>query len=733
FQDVLYGLRILRKSPGFTIAATFTLALGIGACATIFSVVYGILLRPLPYAKPEQIVRLWEVNDQGHPMALADANFDDFRSRNHTLQGVAEFGGGFSSVSGTAEAKLVGTASVSRDFFSIMRVQPQLGRAFAPEDQKPGAAPAALVSYSYWQQSLGGKTDLSSVRIKIDDKVFSVIGVLPPGFHFPEATDVWRPRELFGSLPSRNAHNWRGLARLRDGVTLAQARADVSAIGRSFRKLYGKEIVAADATLEPLQDAMTGNVRQALLVLLGAVGFLLLVAGANVMNLMLAQAAAREGEIAVRTALGASRTRLVRQFLTESLLLATGGCALGVLLAFWGVQALLAAAPAELPRLDEVSVNLPVLLFAVGLAAIVAAGLGTVTALRATTGDPQRALAEGGKRQSGTMRTGRAIIALQMAVTLALLVGAGLQARSLLRVLSVDPGFRTQNIVTLDLTLAPAFGDSSKLRRVQFLTQLFDQLRAIPGMQEVGGTNSLPLGTGTTGDGTYVELNPQQLPPETLDLIKRSQNFSMLDKTFMADMNTFFEKLFQDKERSGYADYIATSEGYFRALGIPLLRGRLFNDSDTMDAPHVALLSDSAARAHWPGQDPVGHTIEFGNMDGDVRLLTIIGVVGDVREDSLEATPRPTIYLNYRQRPQKTMQFSVVMRTTAEPAGVLKTAREIVRRLDPDVPPRTSTFAEVFSGSLKTRRFNLILVGVFAVSALLLAMIGLYGVMAYWV
>ena len=429
-------------------------------------------------------------------------------------------------------------------------------------------------------------------------------------------------------------------------------------------------------------------------------------------NLLLAQAAARERELSIRAALGAGRGRLVRQFLTEALLLSVTGGGLGVLAAFWGVDTLVALAPPNLPRLQDVSINLPVLLFALAVSVLVAAGLGISTALRAASGNLQGALVERGQGHAGTpgsQRLGRLIVAGQLAITLVLLVGAGLLARSLLRVLSVDPGFRTEHILTMDLALPGAYEEPTKVPRVQFLNALFAQLRTIPGVQEVGGTGRLPL-TPFLSNGTYIVMNPnERLPSPSQEL----------------------EQLFHDPTRTGNAEYCPVSEGYFRALGIPLLRGRLFDDRDTLESPHVALVSQSLARQKWPQQDPLGQTIEFGNMDGDLRLLTVVGVVGDVREETLEAPAPPTIYVNYRQRPQATFRWTVVLRTDVAPAAVLRAAQEMVRKLDPNIPPSSGTFTQVVSASLKARRFNLTLVGVFALAALLLAVAGIYGVTAY--
>jgi predicted permease len=712
---------MLARNPGFTAVAVLTLALGIGASTAIFSVVYGVLLRPLPYSKPDQIVELWEVNAQGGHMNFADPNFEDVRSQSHGFQGMAEYAAWLESVSGGSEPTRSMVASVSRDFFPLMRVGPVLGRGFAPEEQRFGAAPVALVSYAYWKQYLGGTADLSSTKLTIEHQLCSIIGVLPPGFRFPFDSDIWVPRELWGRLPSRTAHNWHVVARLRGDVPLPQARAEVSGIARRLKQQYGQDTMMIDVAVLPLRTALTSDVRPALLVLLGAVGFLLLVACANVVNLLLAQAAARERELAVRSALGAGRWRLVRQFLTEALLLSIDGGALGILAALWGVDALVALAPSNLPRLQDVAVNLPVLFFTFALSVAVAAGLGIFTALRATSGEsrgPQNqrsallgALVERGQGHTGTLRghrLSRTIVGVQIATTVVLLAGAGLLGRSLLRVLSVDPGFRIEHVLTMDLAMPFAEKDTEKVQRVAFLNELFSRLRAIPGVHEVGGVNGLPLTEGLA-DGTYILMTPQEKQPRMDDL----------------------EQLFHQSARTGDADYCVASEGYFRALGIPLRRGRLFDQRDTMDSPHVALISESLAREKWPNQDPLGRTIEFGNMDGDLRFLTVVGVVGDLREDSLEKKPRPTIYVDYQQRPQAMLHFTVVLRAEANPTAVFSAAREIVRGLDPNLPPSFDTFKEVFSASLKTRRFNLTLVGVFAATALLLAVAGIYGVMAY--
>jgi len=709
-HDLRYALRVLRKNPGFTGITVFTLALGIGATTAIFGVVYGVLLRPLPYDRPNQIVQLWEVNERGHQVNFTDPNFDDIRSQNHSLEGLAEFGVGEESVSGGAEPTRTVVASVSQDFFPLMRVQPVLGRGFLAENHRFGAAPVALVSYGYWAQQLGSTTDLSVVKLTILNQLVPVIGVLPAGFRFPEQAEIWVPRELWERLPSRTAHNWQVIGRLRDGVDPDQARAELTVIARQIKQQFGQDVDMTDVAMVRLQEAMTGSVRPALLILLGAVGFLLLIACANVANLLLAQASTRERELAIRAAIGAGRWRLARQFLTESLVLSLTGGLLGVLIARWGVIGLLHLAPPEMPRFEDAPISLPVLFFAFGICLVVAVGLGLFSVARATSGDVQKALGEQGRSQSGSRRSqrvGRAIIAGQMAITLVLLTGAGLLGRSLLQVLSIDPGFRTDHIVTVDLALSFAHEDAARAR-AQFLSELLARLSRIPGVEDAGGAATLPLTSGLA-DGTYAMLTPAGQPPRSMD------NW----ESWIHDV------------RTGNGDYCPVSEGYFRVLGIPLLQGRLFDDRDTMDAPHVAVISRSLAREQWPGQDPIGRRLEFGNMDGDLSPLTIVGVVGDVREDSLEKPSGPIVYVNYRQRPEATSNFVAVLRTATDPSAVISSARRIVRELDPSVPPVIGTLTEVSALSLQSRRFNLILLGAFAGTALLLAVAGLYGVMAY--
>jgi putative ABC transport system permease protein len=718
-QDLRYALRQLRKNPGFTSVAIITLGLGIGATTAIFSVVYGVLLQPLPYSDPNRIMAIFEVTPKGTLNRLSDPNFDDFRDQSRSFQKMAKYSAYVSPVSGAAQPSRSMVAHVTPDFFAVFRVHPILGRDFTAADSKKGAAPVTLVSYGYWKQNLGASTDLSQLHLKMDSADFSVIGVLPLGFQFPADAELWVAADRQGENQSRSSHNYDAVGRLRDGATVAQANAEISAIGRRIHDASSEQsdYLLKDATAVPLQESMTRQVRPALLVLLGAVGFLLLVACANIANLLLAQASVRERELAIRSALGAARGRLFRQFLTEASSLALLGGALGVLGAFWGVSALLALMPENLPSSGSVSVSLPVLAFAVVLSAAVALGLGAFTAWRATSRNLRAQLEEGGRGQVGShsQRIGAGIVAGQIAITLVLVMGAGLLGRSLMKVLEVDPGFRVDKVVTMDVSLPWPGWNDSKARAAEgvFFRDLLDRLKQIPGVRTIGATSGLPLDGGLP-DGMFLLMRPDEAPktPSSLEAMSR-----------------LFDTLFKDKENQREADFSAATPGYFQSLGIPLLRGRIFDDRDSPDSPHTAVISESLARDRWPGQDPIGHTIEFGNIDGDLRLMTIVGIVGDVHEYGVDAPPRPTVYVDLFQRPQPAI--TVTMLADADTRMITSSAREILHEMNPEISPRFRTLSGIYSASLGSRRFNVILVGCFGLLALLLAAVGVFGVMTY--
>ena len=711
WRDLRYSLRIMAKAPSFTAVVALTLALGIGANTAIFSVVYGVMLRPLPYPDANRIMALFEVNTKGTWSRLADPNFDDFRDQNRSFQAIAKYNANIVSVSGAGQPTRTMVAGVTPDFLKVFRVPPIIGRDFTRDDNKKGAAPVVVISYGYWRQFLGGSSDISGSHLKIDNTIYSVIGVLPAGFQFPSDVNLWVPADLDGENTSRTAHNYNGVGRLREGVSVAQANSDIGTIARRIRDSSSEQgdYLLKDAIVLPLQNSLTGAVRSPLLVLLGAVGFLLFVACANVGNLLLAQASVRERELAIRSALGAERGRLIRQFLTEAFLLSLIGGVLGLLGAFFGVRGLVVLAPQNLPRLESVSITVPVLIFAFLLSTAVAVGLGMFIASRATSGDPRRGLEEGGRGQAGSKGSqgvARVLVASQIAITLVLVVGAGLLGRSLLKVLQVNPGFRVDKIVTMEVSLPWVEDPKAKTGQAIFFSNLVDRLKQIPGVRKVGATSGLPISDGLP-DGEFLLMTQNEIPKTMDGLIA----------------------MFHHKERLGIADFCVATDGYFQALGIPLIRGRIFDRRDIRDSPHVAVISESLARDRWPGQDPIGHTIEFGNMDGDLRLLTIVGIVGDVRYYGLDLPPHPTVYVNLIQRPSSAM--IVTMLTEADPQIVTSGAREMLREFDPEIPARLRTLSEVYSASLGLRRFNLVLISFFGITALVLAVAGAYGLMAY--
>lgn len=710
-QDLRFALRCFAKSPGFALVAVLTLAVGISATTSIFSVAYGVLVQPLPYPDSHRIMAIFEVTSTGGRSRVADPNFDDFRDRSRSFQAIAKYNENIVSIAGASLPTRTMVAGVSPGFLRVFGVQPFLGRGFNADDAKKGASPTALASYGYWRQYLGSPRDLSQTHLKVDGRIFSVVGVLPDGFRFPSDADLWLPADLDGENSSRTSHNYYAVGRLRDGVSVEQANGDISAIARHIYDASGDrgDYILRDGSVVPLQDSITGKARSPLLVLLGAVGFLLLVACANVANLLLAQATAREGELAIRSALGAARGRLVRQFLVEAFVLSLVGGGLGVLGAYWEVAGLLALAPDDLPRLGNVSLSVPALLFAFLLSTAVAVGLGAFTAARATSGDPRRGVVGAGRRQVGSQggqRVGRVIVAAQIAITMVLVVGAGLLGRSLMKVLEVDPGFRVDNIVTMDVSLPWALDQKAKASQAAFYSDLIGQLARIPGVRRVGATSGLPMDGGLP-DGTFLLMTQAEIP-------KTAEGFGAL---------------FQQKERLGIADFCVATDGYFQALGIPLIRGRPFDGRDGADSPHVAVISESLARNRWPHRDPIGQTIEFGNMDGDLRLLTIVGIVGDTHEYGLDAPPRPTVYVDLFQRPRAAVTLTLL--GDADARSVTSAARGILRGIGPEIPATFRTFSQVYSASLGSRSFTVMLIGFFGVTALLLATIGVFGVMAH--
>jgi ABC-type antimicrobial peptide transport system permease subunit len=724
WQDLRFGARMLLKKPGYTSIAALTLALGIGACTAIFSIVDAVLLRSLPYPGADRVVQAREVSESGARIAFADPNFRDVRERNHSLEAVAEYGGSMETIIGGSEPLRARVLVATNDFFRVLGVAPLVGRAFLPEDSKDGGKQVAVVSHGFWQKALGGRADLAGMKLRISDRIFDVVGVMPPGFSYPQGFDVWTPRELFPPETSRSGHNWDVIARIKSGVTLEQARADLSAILRQIKQEHGNEADAVDIAVIPLHEFTVGETKNMLLIVLAAVGFLLMVACANVANLLLAQATARQKEFAVRAALGATRLRLAAQFVTENALLALIAGAIGALFAIWGVDLMIGLNQSSMPRANEIGVDARALGFTFGLALFVAVALGLTPVARLSQNDLHDNLKGGGRGQTGHATGARlrgALVVAQMALTLVLLTGAGLLGKSFYRLLQVDPGFRAESAVVMDLSLPGYTGPDRGQRLVEafrrmmegggmaeslseppeyiefrqrqrlFYQQLHDGLSKLPGVVAVGGANGVPM-DGARGDGTFwMDNNPA---------------------------------------KTGNADYRVTSAGYFAATGIPVLRGRVFDESDKPEAPHAAVISQSLARKYWPNENPIGKRIQFGNMDGDLRLLSIVGVVGDVRGYGLDADARPTVYGYALQRPPFS-EISIVVRAQADPATLTPSLSRTVRALNSELPVSFRTLQQIFSSSLDQRRFSLVIISVFAAVAIALAVMGVYGVMAY--
>ncbi|MFN0084337.1 MAG: ABC transporter permease [Blastocatellia bacterium] len=695
--DIRHAFRILRGRPGYAAAAILSLALGIGASTAIFSIVDGVLLRPLPYPESERLVQMREVNERGMRIPVAEPNFVDVRARSRTLDSIAQFAGGAVVVAGGAETARAQTYWVSGDFFRVMGLQPFAGRGFLPEESRQGGNPVAIVSHRFWQRQLGGRKDFSGTTLKIDGPAFTVVGVMPPGFNYPREADIWVPREVEPPQTSRTAHNWSVVARVRRGVGMEQARAEISGIGRQLRRELGNQTDAADLALIPLKEYLTGDVRSGLLLILAAVGLLLLVACANTANLLLAQATSRTAEFTVRAALGATRWRLAKQFIAENLLLTLLAGGLGILLSFWGLDLLLRLNQGNLPRETEIAVDLRALLFTIALSALIAVVLALAPVLRFSGADLNTTLKEAGRGplgSGGTHRLRGLLVILQIALTLLLLVSAGLLGRSFLKLMRTDPGFQSESAVAMTLSLPTTLDKEQEKQLNAFHEQLLERMERFPGLIAAGCINALPL-TGQGANGTFLKDNNPATP--------------------------------------GQAEYRLASGGYFAAMGIPLLRGRLFGPRDTGSAPDTAVISQSAARLYWPGEDPLGRTIQFGNMDGDKQPLHIIGIVGDVRDDGLDQPAQPTVYAHTLQRPGwwQVSNLSYVARAQGNPSTLIPAMRAEVEALNREVMLRFRTMDEVIASSLDARRFSLVIFGAFAVVALALAGAGVYGVMSY--
>lgn len=695
WQDVRYALRSLRKSPGFTLVALITLALGIGANTAAFSVVNGILLLPLPYAEPEQLVAVYELSENGAENRVAYPNFEDWRAQSRSFMGMAAYMAWDMNVLGAREPVRTNAAMVSREFLDVMAVRPMLGRAFVEEELVMGGRPAVLVSEDFWRLHLGARP-LGETTLQLAGFSAEVVGVLPAGFDYPAKTQVWAPLELLpmDMKQSRSANNYQVVARLRPGVAVEAAQRELSALMPGIEARDPDNSAASVAVRELLEDQVSGA-RRSVLVLLGAAALVLLVACTNLASALLARATARGRELAVRSSLGAHRARLIRQFLVENLILAVAGATIGIALAFLVVRGLIAVGPTAFPRLENVRIDPVVLGFTTLITVITALLFGTLPALRATAITPGDVLRGGSHSASGprTRRAWSGLIGVEVAMTLVLLVGAGLLIRSFWNIIRTDPGFEPVGVVTVPIEL-PDTKYADPAARIVYYDRAIDALRTIPGVQSVAATMSVPL-------------------------VGRDPNGA-----FMIEGREF------DRQRQ--ASYRVVTPDFFSTMRIPLVGGRMFNTLDRAGALPVMVINERMAQLYFPGENPIGRRIRTMGMDGSGDIwVTIVGVVENVRHRSLTSPGEPAYYLPLAQRPDRILYSNFVVRARASDGEVMQPVRAALRRIDPDVPVEVSTLTSGIGKSVADRRLVATLLVGFAAIALTLAGVGIYGVVAF--
>lgn len=701
-QDTRYGLRILRKSPGLTSVAALSLALGIGAISTIFSFVNGIMLRPLPYPEPERLVILDEtaLKRGVASMSVSFPNFLDWREQNHSFQDIGCYDtGGFAVAGGGpagAEPERLPGAFVSQGTFEILGVAPILGRTFTAEEDQTDRDPVVILSYGLWQRRFGGDPNILGQTLLLNSRPRVVIGVMPKGFQFPEVAEAWGPLALNTKIYSRTDHGLQSIARLKPGVTLDQAQAEMISIASNIERENPITNEGLSVKVIDLRSSLVGDYKNALLILLGVCGFVLLIACVNVANLLLARATARQKEIAIRAALGANRRRIFRQLLTESLLLGLISGALGLVLALWGMDLLLAAIPIDIPFWMKFDLDGRVLGFTAGCSALTGFVFGTAPALEASNPDLNETLKEGGRSGagSGRHRLRSLLVVAEIALSLVLLVGAGLMMRSFIGLQQVNSGINPQGVLTMNIGLPGAKYRTSD-QRTTFFHQLLERVRAVPGVQYAGTNSGLPLAGNNWGRSLTVEGRPLLAVGE-----------------------------------APIINHCVISPNYFAAMGITLLRGRDFDERDTREAAKVTIIDERLAREYWPDGDPIGKRVRFGPPENNEPWHTIVGVVGEVKHERLDASTRKSAYLPYPQIPIGGTHL--VIRTEAQPESLVRPVRNIVRELDADLPiTRVMPMTEIVARSVWQPRLYTALFAVFAAVALILATVGIYGVMSY--
>ncbi len=707
WQDLRFGARMLLKNPVVTLVAVIALTLGIGANTALFSVVQGVLLRSFPYADADKLVMVWEKKQDGKGKVqnvINLGNFFDWKEQNKVFSDMAAFFDRSANLTSDGEPEEVPGQFATTNLFSLLGVNAILGRTFAPDDGQPGQPNVVVISYGLWQRRFGGDRQVIGRKITLNNSESTIIGVLPDGFawHIQKGSmankpaEIWAPWQVSSELRQRHGRFASAVARLKPGVTFAQAQAEMDTIGVRLQQQYPEFDTQWGVNVVPLRTQFTGEIRRPLLILLGAVGFVLLIACANVANLLLARAASRKKEIAVRAGLGASRWRITRQLLTESVMLSAIGGIFGLLVAWWGTRALIALSPPALMDLSDVKLNLPVLAFTMGVSLLTGIIFGFVPALEAARFNLQESLKEGGKNIGGSARSHRfrsLFVVTQVALALILLVGAGLLLKSLNRLQSVDPGFNAKNLLTMRVSLPSRKYDSDR-KVIDFFRSALDQLRAIPGVEAAGATSFLPFDG--PHSGTIVEIDGQPKLPPGQEL---------------------------------HTGVCVTDANYFQSMQIPLKRGRLFNDQEATEMRHVVLVNETFARKNLPGVDPIGKRVTIYMKDEDVPS-EIVGVVGDNKHMGLDSEIEPMAYWPH---PELTYSFmTLVIRTRGEATNIGPAARGVIHNLDPEQPVGDmGTMESLLAKSVVRSRFNTTLLSLFSLVALVMAAVGIYGVMSY--
>jgi len=702
-QNFKYALRRLRNNPGFTIVAVLTLALGIGANSAMFSIVNAVLLRPLPYRDPQRLVLLSEHWPQFPRLSLSYLNYRDWRDQSHSFEAVAAVRNNVMTMTGISEAERLPTQNVTANLFDMLGVKPELGRGFSEAEDKPGGPPVVLISHGLWQRHFSSSPSVLGQSIILDNQSYSIIGVMPAGFEvLQQAPNVIIPLEPWArTLP--DDRSWHPgilpIARLKSDVSLQQARSEIAVIARRLEKQYPETNTDVSSLVDLMQDQIVQNVRPALLVLVGAVGVVLLIACANVANLMLIRAAGRRREMAVCAALGARRSDIIRQLLAESVLLAVVGGALGLALAWVTMPLVVRLAGDSLPRSNSVSVDLWVLLFTLVVAVLAGILFGLAPARYAWRVDLREALNETNRGGSGrvVLRTRAVLVVSEIALAMLLLVGAGLLFKSFERLSQVSPGFSADHILVANIVRSPTYSDPNV--RLSFFDRLLDQIPALPGVRAAGAVSVLPV----TGTGVALHFNIQGRPPNS------PQQFTI-------------------------SSYREVSAGYLKTMGVPLIAGRWTEDRDREQAPSVVVINSTFARTYFSNQSPLGQHIQLGSMpDPSIPWMQIVGVVADVKQ-SLASESTAEMYLPYRQADSLLPVFalSLVVRTAGDPMAQANSVRALVRGIDANQPiTGIQSMEGNVAQSIAEPRFRTVLLAIFAGIALVLAAVGIFGVMSY--